>query len=179
MAPSAGNGLVSIPALSFMSVAAKVSSRSVSDTTSTRWGRFRPFLLFGSVPLLALGVAIFSVPGFGPGGRLAYAYVTYALFGLAYSLVNIPYGSLGTVIVLLTWIYLSAYALIFGAELNSEIEHQTAKDSTTGKPKPMGDRGAWAADNVATDDTIQDRPEEQREGEKLSDAAPAVAQEKG
>jgi glucuronide carrier protein len=66
------------------------------DTTSTRWGRFRPFLLFGSVPLLALGVAIFSVPGFGPGGRLAYAYVTYALFGLAYSLVNIPYGSLGT-----------------------------------------------------------------------------------
>jgi glucuronide carrier protein len=68
----------------------------VVDTTSTRWGRFRPFLLFGSVPLLVLGVAIFTVPDFSPGGQLVYAYVSYALFGLAYSLVNIPYGSLAT-----------------------------------------------------------------------------------
>ena len=65
---------------------------------------------------------------------------------------NATYGSLGTIILLLTWIYLSAYALIFGAELNSEIEHQTARDSTTGPPEPMGKRGAWAADNVAEDD---------------------------
>jgi membrane protein len=65
---------------------------------------------------------------------------------------NTTYGSLGTVIVLLTWIYLSAYALVVGAELNSEIEHQTAKDSTTGSPLPLGSRGAWAADHVATDD---------------------------
>ena len=89
------------------------------------------------------------------------------------------YGSLGAVVALLTWMYLSAYAFVFGAELNSEIEHQTAKDSTTGSPRPMGERGAWAADNVATDDTLQDRPEEQREGEKLTQAAPKVAEEKG
>ena len=89
------------------------------------------------------------------------------------------YGSLAAVVAMLTWMYFAAYAFVFGAELNSEIEHQTAKDSTTGEPEPMGDRGAWAADNVATDDKIQDRPEEQREGEKLSDAAPAVAEEKG
>jgi membrane protein len=89
------------------------------------------------------------------------------------------YGSLGAVVALLTWMYLSAYAFIFGAELNSEIEHQTAKDSTTGAPKPMGTRGAWAADNVATDDQVQDRPEESREGEKLTQAAPKVANEKG
>jgi membrane protein len=89
------------------------------------------------------------------------------------------YGSLGAVVALLTWMYLSAYAFVFGAELNSEIEHQTAKDSTTGSPRPMGKRGAWAADNVATDDKVQDRPEEQREGEKLSQAAPKVAKEKG
>jgi membrane protein len=89
------------------------------------------------------------------------------------------YGSLGAVVALLTWMYLSAYAFIFGAELNSEIEHQTAKDSTTGSPKPMGRRGAWAADNVATDDQVQDRPEESREGEKLTQAAPKVAKEKG
>lgn len=62
------------------------------------------------------------------------------------------YGSLGTIVVLLTWIYLSAYALLFGAELNSEIEHQTALDTTTGRPRPLGTRGAWAADHVADDD---------------------------
>ncbi|HEX5238836.1 MAG TPA: YihY/virulence factor BrkB family protein [Sphingomicrobium sp.] len=89
------------------------------------------------------------------------------------------YGSLGAVVALLTWMYLSAYAFVFGAELNSEIEHQTAKDSTTGAPEPMGDRGAWAADNVATDDTVQDRPEKKREGEDLTEAAPKVAKEKG
>ncbi|MFL6725393.1 MAG: YihY/virulence factor BrkB family protein [Sphingomicrobium sp.] len=89
------------------------------------------------------------------------------------------YGSLGAVVALLTWMYLSSYAFIFGAELNSEIEHQTAKDSTTGAPRPMGTRGAWAADNVASDGHVQDRPEEQREGERLTEAAPKVADEKG
>ena len=89
------------------------------------------------------------------------------------------YGSLGAVVALLTWMYLSSYAFMFGAELNSEIEHQTAKDSTTGSPEPMGERGAWAADNVATDDTVQDRPEQQREGERLTKSAPKVAEEKG
>lgn len=73
---------------------------------------------------------------------------------------NVTYGSLGTVIVLLTWIYLSAYALVFGGELNSEIEHQTALDSTTGSPLPMGRRGAWAADHVAESDEpdVKDAP---------------------
>jgi glucuronide carrier protein len=65
------------------------------DRTSTRWGKFRPYLLFGSLPLLALFVALFSIPGgLGDGGKLVWAYVTYALFQLAYSFVNIPYGSL-------------------------------------------------------------------------------------
>jgi len=89
------------------------------------------------------------------------------------------YGSLGAVVALLSWMYLSAYTFIVGAELNSEIEHQTAIDSTTGSPRHMGERGAWAADNVATDDQVQDRPEEQREGERLTQAAPKVAEEKG
>jgi membrane protein len=102
------------------------------------------------------------------------------LFGLWVSAVSdysATYGPLGAVVGLLTWLYLSAYVFILGAELNSEIEHQTAKDSTTGKPEPMGQRGAWAADNVATDDSVQDRPEETREGEKLTEAAPQVAEE--
>ena len=112
---------------------------------------------------------------------LAWLLLTWA-FGLyvtRFTNYKASYGSLGAVVALLTWIYLSAYALVFGAELNSEIEHQTAKDSTTGKPEPMGDRVAWAADNVATDDEVQDRPEEQREGEKITKAAPKMAKERG
>ncbi|MBA3576018.1 MAG: YihY/virulence factor BrkB family protein [Sphingomonas sp.] len=88
-----------------------------------------------------------------------FAAITWLLLSLLFSFYvtrvtnyNATYGSLGTIILLLTWIYLSAYALIFGAELNSEIEHQTAKDSTTGPSEPMGMRGAWAADHVAKDD---------------------------
>lgn len=59
------------------------------------------------------------------------------------------YGSLGAVIVLLTWLYLSSYALLFGAELNAELEHQTRRDTTRGPERPLGKRGAWAADHVA------------------------------
>jgi glucuronide carrier protein len=71
-----------------------LAGRSV-DATSTRWGKFRPYLLFGPLPLLVLLVAVFSIPGdLGDGGKLAWAFVSYALFSLAYSFVNIPYGSL-------------------------------------------------------------------------------------
>jgi membrane protein len=75
----------------------------------------------------------------------AFAAVTWLLLTILFSFwvtritdYDVTYGSLGTIIILLTWIYLSAYALIFGAELNSEIEHQTARDSTTGAPAADG-----------------------------------------
>jgi glucuronide carrier protein len=71
-----------------------VAAGRIVDRTWTRWGKFRPFILFGSLPLLLITVGLFSVPDLSPGGRLAYAYILYALFGFAYSLVNIPYGSL-------------------------------------------------------------------------------------
>jgi membrane protein len=67
------------------------------------------------------------------------------------------YGSLGAVVVLLTWLYLSSYVLLFGAELNSELEHQTAADTTDGAAQPLGDRGAWAADHVADTKPEADR----------------------
>jgi glucuronide carrier protein len=71
------------------------AGRLVDSAPSTRWGKFRPFLLFGALPLLLISVATFSVPGsLSDDGKLVYAYVTYALLGLLYSLVNIPYGSL-------------------------------------------------------------------------------------
>nr|WP_294521890.1 YihY/virulence factor BrkB family protein [uncultured Rhodopila sp.] len=58
------------------------------------------------------------------------------------------YGSLGGVVVTLTWLYLSAFAALFGAVINAEAERQTKADSTVGSPKPIGDRRAYAADTV-------------------------------
>jgi membrane protein len=58
------------------------------------------------------------------------------------------YGSVGVIVILLTWFLLSAYALILGAEVNAELERQTVKDTTTGGPRPLGARGAFAADTV-------------------------------
>src|SRR5215813_5766423 len=58
------------------------------------------------------------------------------------------YGSLGAAIGLMMWMWLSVIVILFGAELNSEIEHQTARDSTVGREKPLGRRGAAMADTV-------------------------------
>ena len=61
---------------------------------------------------------------------------------------NATYGSLGAVIGLMMWMWISTAVVLIGAELNSEIEHQTAQDSTTGIAKPLGARGAVMADTV-------------------------------
>ncbi|MFL6618295.1 MAG: YihY/virulence factor BrkB family protein [Povalibacter sp.] len=58
------------------------------------------------------------------------------------------YGALGGVIVLLMWFYLSGYIIILGAEINSELERQTVKDTTEGSEKPIGQRGAFSADTI-------------------------------
>jgi membrane protein len=58
------------------------------------------------------------------------------------------YGSLGAAIALMMWMWMTTSVILFGAELNSEIEHQILTDSTTGAPKPLGDRGARMADTV-------------------------------
>jgi membrane protein len=58
------------------------------------------------------------------------------------------YGSLGGVVVMLTWLYLSAFVALLGAVINAQSERQTQADSTVGEPKPMGERRAYAADTV-------------------------------
>ena len=58
------------------------------------------------------------------------------------------YGSLGAVIGAMMWIYISLWIVLVGAELNAEIEHQTATDTTVGPEKPLGTRGASMADKV-------------------------------
>lgn len=61
---------------------------------------------------------------------------------------NATYGSLGALIGFLTWMWLSVTIVILGGALNSEIEHQTMMDSTTGDPAPLGERGAYVADTI-------------------------------
>ena len=63
------------------------------------------------------------------------------------------YGSLGAAIGLMMWMWLSVIVILVGAELNSEIEHQTARDSTVGVEKPLGTRGAAMADTVGAAQT--------------------------
>ena len=61
---------------------------------------------------------------------------------------NATYGTLGALIGFMVWTWVSVIIVIVGAELNAELEHQTTRDSTTGKPRVMGERGAYMADTV-------------------------------
>ncbi len=63
---------------------------------------------------------------------------------------DVTYGSLGAAIALMIWMWMSTIVILFGAELNSEIEHQTLVDSTAGTSNPLGGRGAKMADTVGT-----------------------------
>jgi membrane protein len=61
---------------------------------------------------------------------------------------NATYGSLGAVVAMMMWLWISSIVVLLGAELNAEIEHQTAQDSTVGADKPLGKRGATMADTI-------------------------------
>lgn len=66
----------------------------LADRTKTRWGRYRPYLLWFAIPFSVMGVITFFVPDFGSTGKLVYAYITYSLMMIVYSLINVPYASL-------------------------------------------------------------------------------------
>lgn len=121
-------------------------------------------------PLLVLGAAMVFVIGglyrYGPHraparkrwvslGAVA-ATVLWVLASLALSVyaswfadLNRTYGSLGAIVGLMFWMYANAFVVLLGAELNAAMELQTARDTTSGAPKPMGERGAYVADHVA------------------------------
>ena len=65
----------------------------------------------------------------------------FSWYAASFGKFNETYGSLGAVIGFMTWLWISAIAVLLGAELDAEMEHQTAQDTTTGGPKPMGARG--------------------------------------
>ena len=119
--------------------------------TRARWTWITPGSLF-----FAIGWVVLTL-GFG-------FYVSH------FARYNVTYGSLGGVVVLVTWMYLSSFVLLFGAEFNSEVEHQTAKDTTADKhDKPLGDRGAWSADHVAHGPADEGKEAGARQEQPLSD----------
>jgi GPH family glycoside/pentoside/hexuronide:cation symporter len=70
----------------------------VADNTNTKWGKFRPYLLWFAIPFSVVFVFTFITPDFSENGKLAYAYLTYAALMVLYTVVNIPYCALGGVI---------------------------------------------------------------------------------
>jgi membrane protein len=130
------------------------------------WGR--QLLVWARWPvLLLLGITIISIVyRFGPsrrrarwkwvswgaGGATVAWLIVSALFSVYVSNFgnyNETYGSLSAVVVLMMWLYLTAFLMLIGAEVNAELEHQTTRDTTTGGEKPMGSRDAYVADHVA------------------------------
>lgn len=122
-------------------------------------------LLPWPILLIAAGVLIALVYRFGPSrtkpqmqwvsvgsvfatlGWLA-ASALFSWYAANFGTFNETYGSLGAVIGFMIWIWISTIVILVGAELNAEAEHQTARDSTIGMPKPLGTRGAHVADTI-------------------------------
>jgi len=69
----------------------------ITDRTNTRWGKFRPYLLFGAIPYAILAVLAFTTPPFSPTGMIVYAAITCLLLRTAYAFVNLPYSSMSAV----------------------------------------------------------------------------------
>ncbi|WP_440877131.1 MFS transporter [Thalassotalea sp. PLHSN55] len=67
---------------------------ALADRTKTKFGKFRPYLLWGILPIAAAGVLTFTVPDLGEDGKLVWAYATYIFMMLAYTFINVPYGAL-------------------------------------------------------------------------------------
>lgn len=67
---------------------------TLSDRTHSKWGKFRPYILYMAIPFGIIGVLTFTTPGYSATGRLVYAYITYSAMMMIYSLINVPYASL-------------------------------------------------------------------------------------
>lgn len=119
------------------------------------------WLVAGTAVVLALGLIYRYGPNrrparigwISPGAMLATlvwaaATVAFAAYLRIFADYNELYGSIGAVVVLLLWLYLTSYVCLLGASLNAEIELQEKRDTTTGPTRPPGRRGAYVADTV-------------------------------
>jgi membrane protein len=100
------------------------------DRSDAKWSWLTPGSIFASVGALL-------------------ATFLFGLYVSKFANYNATYGALGAVVSFLMWLYVAAFVVLLGAELNSELEHQTARDTTTGPEAPLGERGAVMADTVA------------------------------
>ncbi len=117
--------------IAFMS-ALSVLYRVAPDRTPARWG----WISWGAGIATLLWVI---------------ASVGFSIYATNFGSYNETYGSLAGVVILMFWLYLSAMVVLLGAELNAELERQTAADTTVGEPQRIGVRGAVAADTIAPD----------------------------
>lgn len=117
--------------LILMSMLIALLYRFVPYRRSAQWR----WLSYGT--LLATGVWLL-----GSGGL--------SLYVRHFSTFSELYGSLGAVVALMLWFWLSAFVVLFGAEVNSEMERQTYRDTTVGDPRPLGEREAFAADTIGS-----------------------------
>lgn len=114
----------------------------IADRTNTRWGKFRPYLLFGAVPYGICGYLMFAGPDFGPTGKIIYAAVTYALMMVSYTVINVPYSAMLGVIspsprtrtVASTWRFVGAFgaALLISLFVRPLVEFLGAGNETRG-----------------------------------------------
>ncbi len=115
--------------------------------------------------MVFVGAGIMALYRFGPsreparlgwitwGAVFATVFWMIASLGVTYYLSNIAdynatYGTLGALVGFMVWTWVSVIIVVIGAEINAELEHQTTRDSTTGRPKEMGSRGAHMADTI-------------------------------
>ena len=123
--------------------------------------RLVPWLVLAAFVALALGVLYRYGPSrsepktrwVSSGAILATALwigasLLFTIYVANFGSYNETYGALGAVVILLMWLWISAFIVLLGAEVNAEMEHQTERDTTTGRPKPLGERGAYVADHV-------------------------------
>jgi membrane protein len=137
-----------------------LGSAAETVTRLARWPVLLVFLLFGLAILYRYGpdrrvarwqwVSIGSV--FAALAWFAASFL-FSWYLTNFANYNATYGSLGAVVGLMTWLWISTIVVLLGAELNAEIEHQTAHDSTIGVQKPLGERGAVMADTVGARQT--------------------------
>ncbi len=140
LADSSPAGAIALQALSWL-IAAMLCVAGLGGIY-----RFAPNRADARWQWLSLGSAFATLLWLG-------ATVLFGLYVSRFADYNATYGSLGAVVILLLWLYLSAYAVLLGGLINAEAERQTARDTTTGPPQPMGTRGARVADTSAALDS--------------------------
>lgn len=139
---------------------AALNNMALSEPVALALGGIR-WVLLGAILLGALATIYRYAPDRDQpkwhwvswGSMIAVALWLVASWAFSYYVSNFggyndTYGSLAAVVILLMWLFISAYTILLGAEINSEIEHQTTKDSTQGAAQPLGERHAHSADTV-------------------------------